>query len=223
LRTIIIWGALWVIPIFAVWAMDQTFLTEIALFFSTLAVVSFGGAYAVLTYMTQSVVQDFGWITTQQMIDALGLAETTPGPLILVTQFVAMLAGFAQDGLGLAFTAGLLCLWVTFVPCFLWIFLAGPYLDAIAAMPRVSAALRAITAAVVGVILNLALWFALHTLFAEVASAPPLAIPLPVWATLDLKALCLTLIAGGVLFVLRGRLIPFLAVMALAGLGMHAL
>lgn len=168
IRTIIFWGALWAAPLGLLWLMGQDFLLDLGLFFSKLAVVTFGGAYSVLAYMTQSVVQDYGWITTQQMIDALGLAETTPGPLILVTEFVALLAGFAQNGVSGAIAAGVLALWVTFTPCFLWIFLAGPYLDRIAGNPRLSAALRAITAAVVGVIANLSVWFALHVLFARV-------------------------------------------------------
>jgi len=157
LRVAVIGCAIWVLPLLLMWptlGSDHVLVSE-ALFFSKVAVVTFGGAYSVLAYMTQSVVQDYGWITTQQMIDALGLAETTPGPLILVTEFVALLAGFAQSGVSGAIAAGVLALWVTFTPCFLWIFLAGPYLDRIAGNPRLSAALRAITAAVVGVIANL--------------------------------------------------------------------
>ena len=137
-RTLLIWSTLWAAPLALLWALDQAFLVQLGLFFSKLAVVTFGGAYAVLAYMTQTVVQDYGWITTEQMIDALGLAETTPGPLILVTEFVALLAGYAQGGLSAAVAAGLLALWVTFTPCFLWIFLAGPYLERIAAQPRLS-------------------------------------------------------------------------------------
>ncbi|TNY46796.1 chromate transporter, partial [Streptococcus pyogenes] len=145
-----------------------------ALFFAKLAVVTFGGAYAVLAYMTQEVVQERGWLTPEQMIDALGLAETTPGPLILVTPFVGFLAGFAEGGLGLALIAGLITLWVTFVPCFLWIFTFAPYVEWIATRPRLTGALQGITAAVVGVILNLVLWFALHVLF---DSLRPVAVP----------------------------------------------
>ncbi len=191
-RTLLLWGSLWAAPLLLLALLDQPFLLDLGLFFSKLAVVTFGGAYAVLTYMTQQVVQDFGWINTDQMIDALGLAETTPGPLILVTQFVAHLAGHLQGGLALAVAAGLLALWVTFTPCFLWIFLAGPYLERISAQPRLAGALRAISAAVVGVIANLSVWFALHLLFARLAPLPPLATPLPVWASLDGLALLLT-------------------------------
>jgi chromate transport protein ChrA len=140
----------------------------VGLFFAKLAVVTFGGAYAVLAWMVQEVVQDFGWLTTAQMMDALGLAETTPGPLILVTEFVGFLAGAQAGGLGLGLAAALVTLWVTFAPCFLWIFAGAPYVEWIATRPRLQGALDAITAAVVGVIANLSLWFALHVVFGEV-------------------------------------------------------
>jgi hypothetical protein len=130
--------------------------------------VTFGGAYAVLAWMVQEVVQDFGWLTTAQMMDALGLAETTPGPLILVTEFVGFLAGAQAGGPGLGLAAALVTLWVTFAPCFLWIFAGAPYVEWIATRPRLQGALDAITAAVVGVIANLSLWFALHVVFGEV-------------------------------------------------------
>ena len=196
LRTLLVWGALWAAPLVMLALTRNDFLLQLGLFFSKLAVVTFGGAYAVLAYMTQTVVQDFGWIDTDQMIDALGLAETTPGPLILVTQFVGMLAGFAQSGPWGALSAGMLALWVTFTPCFLWIFLAGPYLEALSAQPRIAGALQAITAAVVGVIANLSVWFALHVLFDRVASATFLALPTPVWESFNLTAAALTLVAG---------------------------
>ena len=221
LRTVLIWGALWLLPVALLWVTDQQFLTSIALFFSKLAVVTFGGAYAVLAYMTQSVVQDFGWITTGQMIDALGLAETTPGPLILVTQFVAFLAGYAQGGTGAAFAATAVALWVTFTPCFLWIFLAGPFIDRLSAKPRLAAALRAITAAVVGVILNLSLWFALHVLFKSVGQWG--ALPVPVPASLNPATLVLTCIAAYLLLRLKLGLLLVLAISAAAAIGMSAI
>ncbi len=199
LRTLVIWGGLWAAPLLAVWAAGQDFLLQLGLFFSKLAIVTFGGAYAVLAYMTQTVVQDHGWITTDQMIDALGLAETTPGPLILVTEFVAMLAGFAQGGVTGALVAGALALWVTFTPCFLWIFLAGPYLERISAQPRLSGALRAITAAVVGVIANLSVWFALHVVFAQVDQAVWFALPAPHLASFDPVAAGLTFAAAALM------------------------
>ena len=132
-------------------------LDEVGRFFSTLAIVTFGGAYAVLAYMAQDVVVQFGWLTAGEMIDALGLAETTPGPLILVTQFVAFLAGFKEGGFLLALAAATVALWVTFTPCFLWIFAGAPYIEWMSRQPRLTGALRSITAAVVGVILNLSL------------------------------------------------------------------
>lgn len=210
--TTALWGGLWVAPLVLVWALDQQFLLALGLFFSKLAVVTFGGAYAVLGYMTQTVVSDLGWITTQQMMDALGLAETTPGPLILVTEFVALLAGFAQSGPSGAVAAGLLALWVTFCPCFLWIFLAGPYLERISAQPKLTAALAAITAAVVGVIANLTVWFALHVWFAQLGTVAGLALPLPVWATLDLGAVFLTGIAA---LLMLGRGVSFVRSMGI--------
>jgi len=218
LRTIAVWGTLWATPLLILWALGHDFLLQLSLFFSKLAIVTFGGAYAVLAYMTQTVVQDYGWITTDQMIDALGLAETTPGPLILVTEFVALLAGFAQAGLTGAIAAGLLALWVTFTPCFLWIFLAGPYLERISAQPRLAGALQAITAAVVGVIANLSIWFALHVLFDVVENGPLLALPLPVWTSFNATAAVLTLAAAFLMLRLKWGFVP--TMLALAGAGM---
>lgn len=217
LATIVVWASLWAAPLVMLWFTAQDFLVQLGLFFSKLAVVTFGGAYAVLAYMTQTVVQDFEWISTPQMIDALGLAETTPGPLILVTEFVALLAGFAAGGIWMALAAGLLALWVTFTPCFLWIFAAGPYLDHIAARPRLSSALNRITAAVVGVILNLSVWFALHVFFGTVASTPGLALPIPDFATLNPWAIVLTCVAGALMLGAQVKLLPALAVMATLG------
>ena len=189
---------LWAIPLALAYIAGQDFLLELGLFFSKLAVVTFGGAYAVLSYMTQAVVQDYGWLTTAQMMDALGLAETTPGPLILVTQFVGVVAGLAQGGLGLGLLGGAMVLWVTFVPCFIWIFAGAPLIDWLAGKPRLSGALAAITAAVVGVIANLTLWFALHVLFARQVTLTlgPAHLFLPVPVSLDPVALGLTVLAG---------------------------
>jgi chromate transporter len=179
--------------------------------------VTFGGAYAVLAYMTQEVVQTYGWVTTAQLMDALGLAETTPGPLILVTEFVAYLAGHGRGGVSLGLAAAALTLWVTFVPSFLWIFAFAPYVEWIATRPRLAAALRGITAAVVGVIANLALWFALHVLFREVAPDGPLALPLPAVESFDWRA---ALIAGASGLLLLRLHVPLLAVLGLsAGAG----
>ena len=197
LRTITIWAALWAAPVLLVLALDHTFLINIALFFSKLAVVTFGGAYAVLAYMTQTVSFEFGWISADEMIDALGLAETTPGPLILVTEFVGLLAGYKEAGVGLMLAAGALTLWCTFVPCFLWIFGAAPYVEILLSQPRLKGALEAITAAVVGVILNLSLWFALHVLFSETSQSPFGLLPIP--QSFDVTAFILLLLAAAML------------------------
>ena len=215
LSTAALWLALWLVPLGLLMLSGQTLLADLARFFSTLAVVTFGGAYAVLAYMTQTVVTDFGWLTTDQMIDALGLAETTPGPLILVTQFVGILAGIGQGGTGLGIAAGIVALWMTFTPCFLWIFTGAPYIDALAHRPRLRGALASITAAVVGVILNLSLWFALHVLFGRVMSTA--FGPLPDWHSFQWQAAALTLLAALLHLRLALPLPAFLAVMAVAG------
>lgn len=211
----IIWIALWALPVALAWAAGATFLVELGIFFSKLAVVTFGGAYAVLAYMTQAVVDTHGWLNTEQMIDALGLAETTPGPLILVTEFVGVLAGFLKGGLGLAILAGALVLWVTFVPCFLWIFTAAPYVEALLQRPRLKGALSSISAAVVGVILNLSIWFALHVLFDTVHTTP--FGPRPELASLSWISAVLVAVAALGLLRFKVPLMPLLALMA--GLG----
>lgn len=223
MQVIAFWGLLWAAPLIGVWLLDQTFLLQLGLFFSKLAVVTFGGAYAVLGYMTQTVVTDLGWITTEQMIDALGLAETTPGPLILVTEFVALLAGFAQSGASGAIAAGLLALWVTFTPCFLWIFLAGPYLERLSAQPRLAAGLSAITAAVVGVIANLTVWFAVHVLFARVGTAAPFALPLPDLSSFNPTAAGLTVLATVLMLGLRMGFVRAMVVLAICATGIGAI
>jgi len=220
LRTIAIWLTLWWTPIALLWAMGAERLTEIGLFFSKLAIVTFGGAYAVLAYMTQEVVQDHGWLNTAQMMDGLGLAETTPGPLILVTQFVGFLAGYGWAGLAGGIAAALLTLWVTFTPCFLWIFAGAPYIDWISTRPRLTGALQAITAAVVGVILNLSLWFALHVFFGTVDTLTigPATLLAPDITTLDPRALILAVGAGVALLWLHWGLGRVLLAAALSGL-----
>ncbi|MFX0541132.1 chromate efflux transporter [Roseovarius sp. S4756] len=220
-RTIAIWSALWAAPVLGAYAAGASFLVAIATFFSKLAVVTFGGAYAVLAYMTQTVTQTHGWISADQMIDALGLAETTPGPLILVTQFVAMLAGFGEGGIPMALAAGAMALWVTFAPCFLWIFAGAPYLERALAQPRLRGALAAISAAVVGVIANLSLWFGLNVLFGRVLHSPIGAYP--DLATLDPGAAALTVLAALLLAGLRLLMLPGLALMAAAGGLLHVI
>lgn len=218
--TVAVWLAIWFVPIIV---LDQVFglkiLGQIAAFFSKLAVVTFGGAYAVLAYMTQDVVAEFGWLTTGEMMDGLGLAETTPGPLILVTEFVGFLAAFREGGFWLGVVGALVTLWVTFVPCFLWIFAGAPYIDWLGGQPRLSAALAAITAAVVGVILNLSVWFGLHVLFREVAtvSAGPLTLLSPDITSLDWRVVVLTSLAGWLLLVKHWGIVKVLAICAASG------
>jgi chromate transporter len=188
-----IFGLLWFVPIIA---LHMTFggdhvLSRISVFFSEMAVVTFGGAYAVLAYVGQQAVEVYGWLGPGEMLHGLGLAETTPGPLILVLTFVGYLASFRESGIeppilgGLI--GGLLTTWVTFVPCFLWIFLGAPYLERLRGVQALNHALAAITAAVVGVILNLAIWFGLHVLFRQMdkISAGPFTWDVPVWSSLD--------------------------------------
>lgn len=223
--TATIWLALWLAPLLALEMGGFTLLSDLGWFFAKLAVVTFGGAYAVLAYMTQTVVDTYHWISTDQMIDALGLAETTPGPLILVTQFVAMLSGQVSGGAPVALAAGLVALWATFVPCFLWIFLAGPYLDLIASRPRLEAALNGITAAVVGVILNLSVWFAMNVLFGSVQKLGwgPISMPLPIPTTIDTGALILTVFAALLIFRVKYGFATTLGIMVVAGGALHFL
>ena len=168
LRAAAVWLAVWLIPLAALVLAAPGRLAEIGIFFSKLAVLTFGGAYAVLAWMAQDVVQQKGWLTLPQMIDGLGLAETTPGPLILVNQFVGFMAAHQHGGWMLGLAGAAIALWMTFIPSFLFIFTGAPFIERLTHMPRLSGALAAITAAVVGVIANLSLWFALHVLFASV-------------------------------------------------------
>jgi chromate transporter len=218
LRTIGVWGALWLLPLALLWSVEGGLLTEIGVYFSQLAIVTFGGAYAVLGWMTQTVVQDFGWVTPGQMIDALGLAETTPGPLILVTQFVAFLAAHKDGGIGAGIAASIVATWMTFAPCFLWIFAGAPWLDHLTRKPALNGALAAITAAVVGVIANISLWFAAHVFFAEVPVQRfgPVEMIVPSWATLQFPAVLLALGAGWLLLWRHWSLPLVLALSALA-------
>lgn len=219
-RTVAIWGALWVIPLVLLHLSGAKLLTSIGLFFSKLAVVTFGGAYAVLAYMTQEVVVEKGWIETATMMDGLGLAETTPGPLILVTEFVGFMAAFNAGGIWLGVAGALVALWVTFIPCFLWIFTAAPYLSHIGTRPNLSAALSGITAAVVGVILNLSIWFALHVLFenGEIKTYGPITVYMPDWSSVNVPAVALSGLAAVLMLWLNMGMGKTLAIMAVAGL-----
>ena len=194
------------IVLFAVLGPTHVYLQE-GLFFSKMAVVTFGGAYAVLAYVAQQAVDNYGWLAPGEMLDGLGMAETTPGPLIMVVQFVGFMGAYRNPGMLDPMTAGILgamlTTWVTFVPCFLWIFLGAPYIEALRGNQALAAALSAITAAVVGVVLNLAVWFALHVVFGEVEEDTLGAVRLfvPVWSTIDWAALAIAV--GALVAMLR--------------------
>jgi len=220
LRTVATWLSVWLVPLAVLeWGAGIPILSEIGWFFAKLAVVTFGGAYAVLAYMAQDVVTINGWLSAGEMMDGLGLAETTPGPLILVTQFVGFLSAYHHGGLALGLAGGLVALWATFAPCFLWIFAGAPYIDWISAQPRLKSALSAIVAAVVGVVLNLSVWFALHVFFGTVTRTTHggLTFWLPDPATLDWRVPVLALLCGVLLLRLRVSLIWTLAAAALGG------
>ncbi|WP_405401747.1 chromate efflux transporter [Paracoccus sp. Ld10] len=217
---------LWLLPVATLFLAlgPQNVFSQIAGFFSVMAVVTFGGAYAVLAYVAQQAVETYGWLAPGEMLDGLGMAETTPGPLIMVTQFVGFMGALREAGglppLLAATLGGLLTTWVTFLPCFLWIFLGAPFIERLRDNNALTAALTAVTAAVVGVIGNLALWFGLHVLFDRLrpVTAMGLDLDLPVWGTLDPVALVLILAAMVAVFRLRMGTVPVLAVCALAGL-----
>ncbi len=226
LRLALMIGLLWLAPVGLLVATGAGSYADIALFFSKMAVVTFGGAYAVLAYVAQAAVETYGWLKPGEMLDGLGLAETTPGPLIMVTQFVGFLGAYRAPGpfhpLLAGTLGGLLTTWVTFLPCFLWIFVGAPFVERLRGNKALAGALAAITAAVVGVILNLALWFAIHYLFGRVseAEAGP---DLPVWSTIDPLAALVS--AAALIAVLRFKagVVPVLLACALAGLALRSL
>lgn len=224
LKTIAVWVPIWLCPVAVLWlAVPGTVWPQIAGFFSVMSVVTFGGAYAVLAYVAQAAVQTYGWLAPGEMVDGLGLAETTPGPLILVLQFVGFLAAFRAPGPLDPVAAGTLgavvTLWVTFVPCFFWIFLGAPYMERLRGNATLSAAMTAITAAVVGVIANLALWFALHVLFREMQTGA-FGPDLPVLMSLDWRAALIAAIAFVVVFRFKLGVVPTLALCAAVGSGL---
>jgi chromate transporter len=227
LRVLAVWLPLWFVPLIALASSigRHHVLTEVGIFFSKMAVVTFGGAYAVLAYVAQQAVQSYHWVTPTQMLDGLGLAESTPGPLIMVVQFVGFLAAYQTPGIAQPLAAGVfaacLTVWVTFVPCFLWIFLGAPYVESLRRNKALSGALAAITAAVVGVIVNLALWFLLHALFAVVRThevLPGLAIDIPEPGSLVLPLLVLIAVAIVITFVLRWGMARMLIICAALGI-----
>jgi chromate transporter len=229
LRVSAIWLSLWLVPVIAIIAVlgvDHTF-SEIGAFFSKMAVVTFGGAYAVLAYMAQQAVQTYGWLRPGEMLDGLGMAETTPGPLIMVVQFVGFLAAFRHPGTlppMLAGTlGGLLATWCTFVPCFLWIGLGAPFIERLRDNRPLNGALAGITAAVVGVILNLAIWFALHTWFHEVRHlrGVGLSFDVPVLSSIDPWALLLSAAAMVAIFRFKAGMIQTLLACSAAGIVLY--
>ncbi|MBC9032838.1 chromate efflux transporter [Sphingomonas sp. JC676] len=225
IRTAGVWLALWLVPvaILLVWLGPANVFSQIATFFSTLAVVTFGGAYAVLAYVAQEAVQSYHWLQPGEMLDGLGMAETTPGPLIMVLQFVGFMGAYRAPGMLHPLLAGtlggLLATWVTFIPCFLWIFLGAPFIERLRGNAAVAGALSAITAAVVGVILNLAIWFAIHTIFRQVQpfAAGPVRFDMPVLASVDLWALLLSAAAIVAMLRFKAGAIPTLLVASAAG------
>lgn len=224
-----LWLALWLVPVIALLVLlghDNVF-SQIALFFSKMALVTFGGAYAVLAYVAQQAVEHYHWLKPHEMLDGLGMAETTPGPLIMVLQFVGFMAAY-RDPSGLspmlaATLGGLLATWVTFTPCFLWIFVGAPYIERLRGNTGLSGALSAITAAVVGVILNLSIWFAMHTLFRETVPvhAFPLNFDRPVLRSVDIPALVLAIAAATAIFRFKLGMLTVLAGSCAAGVALR--
>jgi chromate transporter len=221
-----IWLALWLVPVIAILATlgSANVFSQIAVFFSKMAMVTFGGAYAVLAYVAQQAVEHYGWLKPGEMLDGLGMAETTPGPLIMVLQFVGFMAAFRDPGSLSPMLAGtlggLLATWVTFTPCFLWIFLGAPFIEVLRGNKALNGALSAITAAVVGVVLNLAIWFALHTVFREVSPVRGygFSFDVPVLASADPWALALSVAAIIAIFRFKAGMIPTLLACSAIGI-----
>jgi len=225
--TLAVWLVLWFGPLLALhaWLGSGHVLAKEASFFSVMAAVTFGGAYAVLAWVAQQAVEVYGWLQPDEMLTGLGLAETTPGPLILVLVFVGFLGGARLSGLeplagGLAGAA--VTLWFTFVPCFLWIFVGAPYVETVRNVRWLATALAAVTAAVVGIIANLGLWFALHVLFGTLSDVAlgPLSFPLPEIATFDAAAAAIAIAAGVALLRFHANMIAVLAVAAAIGMAL---
>lgn len=229
IRLSALWLALWLVPVIALLVTfgQANAFSQIALFFSKMSLVTFGGAYAVLAYVAQQAVEHYHWLKPHEMLDGLGMAETTPGPLIMVLQFVGFMAAYRDAG-GLspmvaATFGGLLATWVTFTPCFLWIFVGAPYIERLRGNTGLAGALSAITAAVVGVILNLSIWFALHTLFRETvpARAFPLNFDMPVLTSVDIPALLLSIAAATAIFRFKLGMLTVLAGSCAAGVALR--
>jgi chromate transporter len=224
-----VWLLLWLVPVAALLiglGQDNVF-SQIALFFSKMAMVTFGGAYAVLAYVAQQAVEHYHWVQPREMLDGLGMAETTPGPLIMVLQFVGFMAAYRDPGtlspMWAATFGGLLATWVTFTPCFLWIFLGAPFIETLRGNKGLAGALTTITAAVVGVILNLSIWFALHTLFRETSPVRSfgLSFDMPVLSSIDIAAFVLAAAAATAIFRLNIGMLWVLAGSCAAGVALR--
>jgi chromate transporter len=224
-----IWLLLWLVPVatLLIGLGQANVFSQIALFFSKMAMVTFGGAYAVLAYVAQQAVEHYHWVQPREMLDGLGMAETTPGPLIMVLQFVGFMAAFRDPGtlspMMAATLGGLLATWVTFTPCFLWIFLGAPFIETLRGNKGLAGALTAITAAVVGVILNLSIWFALHTLFRETTPVRSLGLSfdMPVFSSIDIPAFVLAAAAATAIFRLNIGMLWVLAGSCAAGVAIR--
>lgn len=225
-RVIVTCALLWFVPLVVLFLAlgESSVFVQQSLFFSKAAVVTFGGAYAVLAYIAQRAVETYGWLRPGEMLDGLGMAETTPGPLIMVVQFVGFMGAFRHPGDLPPMLAGVIgsviTVWVTFVPCFLWIFLGAPYIEALRGSRPLHTALSTITAAIVGVILNLSIWFAVHAVFGKVAERQVgwAKLLIPEWGTLNVPALALTVLAMIAMFRFRVGMAKTLAGSALLGL-----
>jgi chromate transporter len=225
LRVSAVWLLLWLVPVCTLLiAFGQAnVFSQIAVFFSKMAMVTFGGAYAVLAYVAQQAVEHYHWVGPREMLDGLGMAETTPGPLIMVLQFVGFMAAFRDPGSLSPMLAGtlggLLATWVTFTPCFLWIFLGAPFIETMRGNKGLAGALSSITAAVVGVILNLSIWFALHTVFRDTVPVRSfgLSFDMPVWSSIDIAALALAIAAATAIFRFNVGMLTVLAGSCAAG------
>lgn len=224
-----IWLTLWLVPValLLIYLGEGNVFSQIAVFFSKMAMVTFGGAYAVLAYVAQQAVEHYRWVQPGEMLDGLGMAETTPGPLIMVLQFVGFMAAFRDSGSlppMLAGTlGGLLATWVTFTPCFLWIFVGAPFIEAVRGNTALAGALSAITAAVVGVILNLSVWFAIHTLFARTFEVRGygLSFDAPVLSSVNPWALVLSVAAAIAIFRFKAGMLQTLAACSAAGIALY--
>jgi chromate transporter len=229
LSMLLIWLTIWLAPVIAIYRLSgsDNVYTQEALFFSKAAMVTFGGAYSVLSYVADECVETYGWLKPGEMLDGLGMAETTPGPLIQVVQFVGFMGAYRHPGslspLAAGIAGSVITTWVTYAPCFLWIFLGAPYIESLRGRASLNAALSAVTAAVVGVILNLSIWFALHTLFGTVNEQQAFGMRLlvPDWPTTDLLSVVIACGALAAMFRFKIGMIPTLMAAAVIGVIYH--